>query len=666
MVDLVQTLRQEREQLTAEIAEELARTYDWTTPPERRHLARGVVNAFIVALANRRSDSFESFLRSSAEQEARAGSGRQFEALWTAVEKLSELLWQLALAGNTAWEGLSRWERVSEFLRRGREALIRTYVAAREEGDSLGQHGPARDRTEESQVEKAIFTQRQQFQAVFEATGTGLSINDLGYRVQEANRCQRETFHLPEGRLAFCYALYFGREDPCPWCGLDEAVETGQQVTRHNVFNALNDRVYHLSFSPLPDAEGRVVRIMEAMTDVTDRWRVEQQMARTQKFQALGRLAGGITHRLNNALGTILGRTQWLLRQSPDERSQRGLNVILHAAQEAADLVDQVQRFSRPHREDEPRTIVDLNEVVCDALRVTEPRWRDEAQADNVTIEVRTQLAEPDALIEGHHEELVEALTNLLINAVEAMPEGGTITVRTRTEDQRAEGRKQEAASGKPAGLPTASHLLPSVILEVSDTGPGIPPEQQSQIFDPFFTTKGTSARGLGLSVTYSIIERHGGTIDLESRNGQGTTFRLEFPRVVIPASAAETLQDKRTSPSRSILVAEDDPELRELLTDLLESEGHHVLACADGIEAVHQFAAQGCDLVLTDLSMPGQSGWEVVQEIKQLNPNVPVAVVTGWGAEVNAAKAAESGADAVIAKPYDLAEILDLIASLS
>jgi len=643
MVELVQTLRQEREQLAMEIAEELARTYDWIAPTERRHLAKGVVNAFIVALAKRRSDSFESFLQSLAEREARAGAGRQLEALWTAVEKLGELLWQLALAGNTAWEGLSRWERVSEYLRRGREALIRTYVAAGEKGDFLGPYGPARERTEGGQGEKAVFAQRQKFQAVFDAIGTGLSINDLGYRVQEANRCQRETFPLPEGEPAFCYALYFGREDPCPWCGLGEAVETGQQVTRGNVFNSLNDRVYHLSFSPLPDSEGRVVQIMEAMTDVTERWRVEQQMARTQKFQALGRLAGGVTHRLNNALGTILGWTQWLLRQNPDERSQRGLNIIRLAAQEAADLVDQVQRFSRLQREEEPRTIVDLNEVVCDALRMTEPRWRDEAQADNVTIEVISQLAEPDALIEGHHEDLVEALINLLINAVEAMPEGGTITVRTRL-------------------LHTPTHVL----LEVSDTGPGIPPEQQSQIFDPFFTTKGTSAQGLGLSVTYSIVERHGGKIDLESRPGQGTTFRLEFPRVVLPASAAETPPEKRTSPPRRILVAEDDPELRELLTDLLESEGHHVLPCADGLEAVRQFAAQGCDLVLTDLSMPGQSGWEVVQEIKQLNPHVPVAVVTGWGAEVNAAKAAESGADAVIAKPYDLSEILDLIGSLT
>jgi signal transduction histidine kinase len=504
----------------------------------------------------------------------------------------------------------------------------------------LGTQGVACDVTEQSRLEQEIAHERSKFRSVFDAVGIGLSINGLDLRVREANQCQRELYQGRQIEGQHCYRVYFGQNQPCAWCGLAQAVKTGQTVVRENVFNPKNGRIYHLTFSPLREENQRLSRVIEVMTDVTDLHNVGQQMARTEKLQALGRLAGGVTNRLNNALSMILGRAQMLQPRAVEEDLRRGLETIIRATEEAARTVHQIQRFALTPRSDEAFQAVDLNEVVCDALHATEARWRDQAQLESVAIDVRTILAEPDLLVQGQHNELVEAFTNLIINAVEAMPLGGTLTLETRREDDRAS-------------------------VSVSDTGEGMEEEVQQHIFDPFFTTKGVGASGMGLSVSRSIFERHGADIWVDSEVGRGTTFHIEFAAVEGERPVEETPALGRAVGARRILIAEDEEHLRELLRDILITEGHEVVMCADGVSALEEFARQPCDFVFTDLSMPGRSGWDVVREVKAQRPGVPVVIITGWGASIDQTVIAEAGADAIIAKPYNVTEILQLVNTL-
>ena len=247
-------------------------------------------------------------------------------------------------------------------------------------------------------------------------------------------------------------------------------------------------------------------------------------------------------------------------------------------------------------------------------------------------------------LVSGDPAELREALTNLILNAVDAMPDGGTLTLATRAEADTA-------------------------VVTVADTGAGMTEEVKRRLFEPFFTTKGVKGTGLGLSLTFGIVSRHGGQIEVDSVPGTGTQFTLRFP-VVSPAAGAAlgrarapVAEDAR--PARC-LVADDEELVREMLSDLLAQAGHAVVAAASGAEAIERFRAEAFDLVLTDLGMAEVNGWQVARACKELRPDVPVLLVTGWGVELSAQELAAHGVDAVLAKPLRVDDLLAAVASFS
>ena len=366
----------------------------------------------------------------------------------------------------------------------------------------------------------------------------------------------------------------------------------------------------------------------------------QDQLVRTEKFRALGEMASGVAHDFNNLLASVLGRAQLLLRRVQDPKQRDWLRVIERSALDGAQTVKRLQDFTRIRR-DQPMVSLDINQVVRDALEITRSRWKEEPTSRGIAVEVRQRLADVPAVL-GDAAELREAMTNLILNALDAMPEGGTLTLATAMVDERVE-------------------------ISVADDGVGMAPEVRERVFDPFFTTKGPQGTGMGLSMTYGIISRHGGSIDVESEVGRGSTFRLSLPRGsdVQPAPPEPVPPPPAVRPLRC-LVVDDEPPVRAVIGDILESAGHRVVILGDGAEAIARFAAEPFDLVVTDLAMPRVSGWQVARAAKQARPDVPVFLVTGFGVELSLEERRAHGVDLVLVKPLQIQEILDAVAEVA
>jgi signal transduction histidine kinase/CheY-like chemotaxis protein len=367
----------------------------------------------------------------------------------------------------------------------------------------------------------------------------------------------------------------------------------------------------------------------------------QDQLIRTEKLRALGEMASGVAHDFNNLLASILGRAQLLLRRVKDPQQRQWIQVIERSALDGAQTVKRLQDFTRIRR-DQPLEALDINQVVRDALEITRTRWKDEPTSRGLALEVRTRLTDVPAVL-GDAAELREAMTNLILNAIDAMPEGGTLTLSTGLVDERVE-------------------------IAVADTGVGMPLEVREKVFDPFFTTKGPQGTGLGLSMTYGIISRHGGSIAVESEPGQGSIFRLSLPRGADVQPAAVPVVVAPPPPVRPLrcLVVDDEPAVLAVVADILESAGHVVEQLGEGGEAIARFAAERFDLVVTDLAMPRVSGWQVARAAKQVAPLVPVFLMSGFGVELTPEERRAHGVDVVLVKPLQIQELLDAVAEVA
>ncbi|MBI3078748.1 MAG: response regulator [Deltaproteobacteria bacterium] len=362
----------------------------------------------------------------------------------------------------------------------------------------------------------------------------------------------------------------------------------------------------------------------------------QQRVVQGERLSAFGQLASGVAHDFNNLLAVILGRAQLLLRQQEiDPTLARQLRVIEQAALDGGQTIRRIQEFTRT-RSPRRHVQVDLPQILRDAREFTRPRWENEALASGIAYDIRIEGG-PVPLIAGDPAELREAFTNLLLNALEAMPQGGQVRL-------------------------TAARDGGQVRVTVQDTGRGMSEEVREKAFEPFFTTKGPQGNGLGLSVVWGVVQRHDGEITLDSEEGKGTTFTLDFPiraEAVKPEAPAA-----RPAPPRGakILIIDDEPEVRAVLRDFLEAQGHTAVEAADGPAGVARFEAERFDLVLTDLSMPGMSGWEVAATLKS-RVQLPVGLITGWSDQLDPAKLAAKQVDFVLTKPFQLDEVLRCVA---
>jgi CheY-like chemotaxis protein len=348
-------------------------------------------------------------------------------------------------------------------------------------------------------------------------------------------------------------------------------------------------------------------------------------------------MASGVAHDFNNILAAILGRVQLILHHAEDSTLRRWLQVIERAALDGAQTVRQIQEFTRIRR-DQPAETVDLTQVVHDAVEMTQTRWRDHTQSQGLEVRLVTDLA-PVPPVDGHPAELRQVLTNLILNAVDALPHGGTITITTRT-----------------AGA--------AVEVSVADTGVGMSDEVRRRIFEPFFSTKGPKGTGLGLAMVYGIVARHGGEVAVESREGAGSTLTIRLPLGAGRAEPGTAPLALAGSAGARVLVIDDEEHVREALADMLRLTRHDVVVASHGAEGLEQFRAAPFDLVMTDLAMPGMSGWQVAQAVKALRADVPVVLVTGWGVELPAEQLRANGVDRVMTKPFRIDEVNSVVAA--
>jgi signal transduction histidine kinase len=376
----------------------------------------------------------------------------------------------------------------------------------------------------------------------------------------------------------------------------------------------------------------------EAQRALGDLRAMQQRLVQGETLRALGELAGGAAHHLNNLLTIVVGRIQLLRRGVSEERLAGPLQIIERAAKDGAEVVRRLQQFAGMRRSTPPRAVL-LPEIVADVLEMTRGRWQDAARAAGIEIAVDTTLGAVPP-VAGDPPALRELLTNLVLNAVDALPAGGRITIDTRVEEG-------------------------AVVLAVADTGVGMPDDVRRRAHEPFFTTKGVKATGLGLSVAYGIARRHGGELTIHSELGRGTTVRVALPAAAEAPRPQPALPGPARGPLR-ILLVDDEEEVRGALAEMLASAGHTVVAVGDGAEALRRIERDpAIDLVVTDLVMPAMTGWELAATVKARRPALPIGVITGWGDVADAQAGAPPAVDFVLPKPVMLDALHEAIARL-
>ncbi|HEX7315113.1 MAG TPA: ATP-binding protein [Pyrinomonadaceae bacterium] len=387
--------------------------------------------------------------------------------------------------------------------------------------------------------------------------------------------------------------------------------------------------------------DGRTTGVLTMTRDVTGQRLERERAAQADKLRALGQLASGVAHDFNNALAAILGRAQLLRRTAGDPELGRGLDIILTAAEDAAATVRRIRSFAR-QLPGEGHAEVCVVELLRDAVEITRTQWENDARARGLRYEVTVE-GDESLHARGNASELREVFVNLVVNAIDAMPEGGRLNVSCRRRGERLR-------------------------LLFTDTGTGMAEEVRARIFEPFFTTKGVHGTGLGLFVSYGIVERHGGHISAASQPGRGTTFTIDLPH----AETARPGQSCQSAPAQaegnaralSVLVVDDEEHVRETLAEMVEVFGHSVIRADGGRAALAALSENEFDIVFTDLSMPEMDGWEVARAVRRRSPRTRIAVVTGYGRDA-ARTQGDAPADTVIGKPFDFAQVEEVLTQL-
>ena len=403
-----------------------------------------------------------------------------------------------------------------------------------------------------------------------------------------------------------------------------------------------------LSASSLYDEKGQEVGTVRISKDISKTKQIEDHLRQTEKLSALGKLSSGIAHDFNNILAAISMRAELMKLRTEDPDLTKDLEVIENSAMQGAETVNKLRTFYK--RERTEYESANLNDVIEQAIEITSPRWKDVSHSRGILTEVKLHFADNLRNIEGSTGDLKDSIINLIFNALDAMPHGGTIDV-------------------------TTENLLDAVRVTITDTGIGMSQEVMKRVFEPFYSTKGEKGSGLGLSTVYGIVQSHGGTIDIDSEEGKGTTFTIAFP-----VSHRKSVHSRKPEESlffdikgTSIILFEDDRDIRESAAQILEQKGCLVSAFEGGTEGVRflkntlpDFGKDDRVIVITDLGMPEVNGFEIAKITKSLNRNVPVIMITGWGRLIGPGKGLLHGVDRFIPKPLRMKDLIGTIGELT
>jgi signal transduction histidine kinase len=383
----------------------------------------------------------------------------------------------------------------------------------------------------------------------------------------------------------------------------------------------------------------------------------QQVVVQQERLRALGQMASGVAHDVNNALSPIVAYSELLLTSLPDlpDVSKHQLQIIKQAGEDISQIVARMREFYRRRSDAEPLIPVDINQVIHEVVELTRPRWRDLSQRDGISIQIQHELELSLPLLLSDPSEFREALINLVFNAVDALPQGGIITFATRS-----------ITVPVPEKNGASERLLQ---VEVKDNGTGMEEKVRQRCLEPFFSTKSLhGGTGLGLAMVYGMVQRHDGNIEIDSSPGRGTCLRLIFPiREKTPQAVRDTLPPVKLKHTLYILCIDDDEPIRQLLDDCLTNFNHRVVTASNGEQGIELFRAARLkktpfEVVITDLGMPKMDGQQVARIIKAESPHTPIIMLTGWGKMMKDNGETAPEVDAVVGKPPHMQELNDLL----
>jgi signal transduction histidine kinase/ActR/RegA family two-component response regulator len=555
-------------------------------------------------------------------------------------EQIGNLRYAAAVENNRGYLllGLGRYREAETHLGRARRLFdrLRDSVGCAQVDDTLAQlHLTSKkyDIADEA-IRRAVDTLEASGEDALLAealTTQGLIVCRLGRR-QEAKPILERARRVAErcgDREGAGRALLILIEEMCDQLPDDERREIGAQA------NQL------LATSQQQATRDRLQKCLDMIAEAHSRHEAErEQEIHAQKMAALGELSFGVAHNVNNTLTGILGRAQLILRNSHDKaKIEAGLDLIIKSAEDGAHIIRRIQDFARqrPSREFETITIADL---LKDACEMTRPRWESRSEFAQMRFVLDGGC---EAQIKGDPVELREVLVNMIYNAIDAMPSGGEIRLSTQENRER-------------------------VVVCISDTGTGMTPEVKQRLFDPFFTTKGKAGTGMGLAVSFGIIRRHEGSIEVDSDPGRGTTFKISLPKVMSASADSAAALPEASAVSGGddkirVLVVDDETHVREVLIEALEAEGCEVVAAESGEIALAIYDQYGgkFDAVFTDIGMPAMSGWELCNEIRERSKTMPLAIISGWADAISVQSRDAVKADWIVAKPFDINKICSI-----
>ena len=413
---------------------------------------------------------------------------------------------------------------------------------------------------------------------------------------------------------------------------------------RHEPFSRLENANLHkdghtvileTSGVPIFGSDGSFKGYRGIDRDITERKKTEQALIQSEKLKSIGTITAGISHEFNNILAIISGNVQLLGRTYKDnENLTEALRTIRRAADDGAEISSKMLEFTKTVPDTKKFVSSDIRDLIRQSIDFTMPRWKNEAQARGIDYQMDTEGMKSVSSILCNPTELREVFINLIINALDAMPEGGSLSFSTWSGND-------------------------TVFVSISDTGEGMSEEVRKNVFDPFFTTKSPVGTGLGMSMAYGIITRHGGKIEAESELGKGTIFSLQIPiaaKVGDTELFSEPAQDIQCK-SLHILVVDDEVNIGKLLDEFLSDDGHKVKTVDNGADAIKLLKRKSFDLVLCDLVMSDVSGYDIIKALNKLDRSPKIGIITGWNERL---KPMEEGmnVDFVLRKPFDFSEL--------
>ncbi|MCS6802951.1 MAG: PAS domain S-box protein [Chloroflexota bacterium] len=547
-----------------------------------------------------------------------------------------------AIAGSS-----ERWEAEYRFRHadghyvdvRDRGAIIRNAA-----GQAVRMVGSMMDISEHRRIMRALEESETRYRTIFEQAPIGVAEIDIYGNIVRTNAAFKKLFGISEHRKRNRHLIsLFTHEDQkrirsaviraqkrrIPYLRREAKCQRNDGSTFWASINAVV--IFEDNGTPLFG-----IVLIEDISEQKEAEHRAQLVAQAEKLRALGQMASGVAHNVNQTLGLIAGHSQLALAalDQPEPslaRARESVMVIRQAVEEGAAVVRRLQSFARPGAEGPPR-LIEVGTLLEDVARLTAPQWRDLPQQEGRPIRLAVN-AEPGVFVEGWPEALHEALLNLIFNAVDALPQGGEIVLTAYRDENEA-------------------------VIEVRDTGIGIPESALGRIFEPFFTTKGERGTGIGLPTVFRIIERHRGTIAVRSKVGAGTAFTIRLPSKP-PATTLPRRERAERGPTKRILVVDDDLRIAEMARRMLELDDHAVTIASSGEEALRCLEREAFDTVIADLGLgAGMNGWDLAAAVRRRWPGTRFVLATGWGAELDPAKAQARGVDAVVAKPYTVAEL--------